>query len=252
MNTALTEIEPKLNYYIFDHIPSTNQKVWQLIERGTKLPIVAIARQQSAGKGQRGHQWESPLGGLYLSLGLSVDLPVNCATHLTLFTAWGIANHLRQYQIPIQIKWLNDLILKDKKVGGILSETRINQGKIKQAVIGVGINWTNAVPSIGINLQSILQNQVNPRIDSIEKLTSIIIKGILNGYQVYLTEGIENLVLSYQELLHSLGQKIMIQGCEGVVTGITSAGELKVRLRSPGATTEIFILPGTITLGYPA
>ena len=250
MNIALAETGPTINYYLFDNIPSTNEKAWQLIDGGEKLPLVAIARQQSAGKGQRGHQWKSPLGGLYLSLGLSVDLPANCATHLTLFTAWGIATHLRKYQIPIQIKWLNDLILKDKKLGGILSETRINRGKITRAVIGVGINWTNPVPSMGINLQSIWQNQGNPEINSLEKLASVTIRGILTGYQYYLTEGIENLISSYQQLLHSLGQKIVIQGGIGVVTGISSEGALKVRLCSPGATTEIFIPPGTITLGY--
>jgi BirA family biotin operon repressor/biotin-[acetyl-CoA-carboxylase] ligase len=251
MNIDLTVIEPEINYYIFEQIPSTNEKVWQLIDRGVKLPIVAIARQQTAGKGQRGHQWRSPLGGLYLSLGLSLDLPVNCANHLTLFSAWGIVENLRKYQIPVRIKWLNDLILADKKLGGILSETRIERQKIKQAVIGVGINWNNPVPLVGINLQSVVENQVNPRIDSLDQLASLTIAGILNGYQYYLTEGIDNLVLSYQQLLHNLGQKILLQGGEGVVTGITSKGELKLCLRSLGATTEILLPPGNISLGYP-
>ena len=66
---------------VFDCIPSTNTKLWELIDRGDKCPLGAIALQQTAGKGQWGHRWVSTAGGLYLSVGLDLDLEINNYPH---------------------------------------------------------------------------------------------------------------------------------------------------------------------------
>ena len=240
----------KIECYQYKKIPSTNDQVWDLIKQGKKLPLVAIATQQTKGKGQRGNKWLSNLGGLYLSLGLEVNLPVHCATYLTLWSTWGIAQNLRKHQIPVQIKWLNDLIINGRKLGGILTESRIQNNLIKQVVIGVGVNWQNEVPTIGINLKSILQNQSNPKINSLEDLARIVYLGILHGYDFYLKEGIENLVASYQQLLNNLGEKILVKNREGTITGISNKGELKVKFSSQGASTEVLFPLGSISLGY--
>ena len=120
---------------------STNGLLWTLPAQSYSPPLAAIAKQQSAGRGQWGRQWRSDQGGLYLSVMLDLDLAAENAPHLVLLSAWGIAYALRQHQIPVQLKWPNDLLLKGRKLGGIKTETKINQGRIQTAVIGVGINW---------------------------------------------------------------------------------------------------------------
>lgn len=246
----LLYLQTGVECHFFEIIPSTNAKVWDLIDYGANLPLVAIACQQTHGKGQRGHQWQSNHGGLYLSLGLKVNLPANCANHLILSSVWGIVNNFRKHQIPAQIKWLNDILLEGKKLGGILTETRIKNNEIKNIVIGVGINYQNQVPEKGINLESILKYQINPQINSLEDLALITTQGILNGYQYYLQEGLENLIISYEKICFNLGQKILIQGQEGIITGINKKGELKVKLTSTGASTEVCFPMGSINLGY--
>jgi BirA family transcriptional regulator, biotin operon repressor / biotin---[acetyl-CoA-carboxylase] ligase len=246
--------------YVFDSIASTNQKLWELIDRGVKSTIVAIALQQSSGRGQWGKQWQSQLGGLYLSVALTTHLKLKDSFHLTLATALGIANVLRDRNVPVFLKWSNDLILQGKKLGGIKTETRTQQEYIKQAVIGVGINWTNPTPEVGISLRSFLEesadrklsdrNSSNTNIQSLEELAAITTYGIISGYHNYLERGIDRLLSNYLELLVNLGQSIEINNCLGTVVGVASTGELKVRLRSPGASTEISLLPGQISLGY--
>ncbi|NJK49959.1 biotin--[acetyl-CoA-carboxylase] ligase [Candidatus Gracilibacteria bacterium] len=238
-------IPQQLSIHLYDTIPSTNQMLWELLDRNIKPPIAAIATQQTAGRGQWGRQWESQAGGLYLSVAININIPASNAPHLTLFSAWGIANVLRSYQIPVSLKWPNDLILEKRKLGGIKSETRIQQEKIVQAVIGVGINWTNPVPEVGINLQSLSSNEIA----SLEQLAAIAIEGICSGYQYYLTKGIETLLPSYLDFLN-LGGKVTVNGCPGVVVGVNSQGELRVQLQSSGASTEIHLPSGTISLGY--
>jgi len=248
--TSQINIVEPIPLFIFDRLPSTNTKLWELIDRGTNFPLAAIARQQTAGKGQWGHSWVSAEGGLYLSVGLDLDLAINNYPHLVMATAWGIATILRHYDLPVTIKWSNDLILDKRKLGGIKIETRNQQAELTKAVVGVGINWRNCVPKPGINLESYTQEHNLKTINSLEELAAITTYGIIFGSEYYLTVGIEKLLDKYLEISNSLGQQVNFNGCSGSVIGVTTAGKLRVKLRSPGATTEIALSPGQISLGY--
>ncbi|MDY6783086.1 MAG: biotin--[acetyl-CoA-carboxylase] ligase [Cyanobacteriota bacterium] len=240
-----------LPLYVFDALASTNQTLWQLLEGGSNCPAAAIAAQQTAGRGQWGRQWQSSPGGLYLSLALAPNLSASESFHLTLCSAYGIASQLRRHGVPVALKWPNDLLLEGRKLGGIKIETRIQASIIARAIIGIGINWHNPVPQVGINLQSF------PQIDSLEQLAAIAIGGTLSTYQQYQRDGIEPILASYVSVLDSLGQKISVDGCPGTIVGVESTGKLQIRLHSEGASTEICqdtgtisLWPGTISLGY--
>ena len=243
------QIEP-IPLSAFDRIPSTNTTLWSLIDRQVECPCGAIALQQTAGKGQWGHNWVSAEGGLYLSIGLDLALEINNYPHLVMATAWGIATVLRRYKLPVTIKWSNDLILDCRKLGGIKIETRNDKQRITKAVVGVGINWLNSVPTPGINLESYYREQNIMGIDSLEELAAIAACGIVLGYEYYLAAGVDLLLKKYLEILDSLGKQINFNGSSGEVVGVTTAGKLKVKLRSPGASTEIQLDPGQISLGY--
>ena len=251
--TSTIDLKQPISLSIFDCIPSTNTKLWQLIDRKERCPLGAIALEQTAGRGQWGHSWISAAGGLYLSVGLDLDLEIANYPHLVMATAWGIATVLRHYKLPVTIKWSNDLILDCRKLGGIKIETRNNKNKLVKAVVGLGINWQNFVPEPGINLESYCrQNKKIPTINSLSELTAIATYGILLGYEYYLTVGIEKLLDGYLAILNSLGEQVNFEGCYGEVIGVTTEGKLRVKLRSLGATTEIALAPGQISLGYRA
>jgi len=245
--------EPLLSsLHVFPTITSTNETLWQLLDGGLETIAAVIALEQTAGRGQWGRRWRSPLGGLYLSLALSPkpNLVAKFAPHLTICTVWGIASNLQNYNIPAVIKWPNDLILQGKKLGGIKTETRVKDNKINRAVIGVGINWQNPVPEVGINLADFQQESKINSLNSLEMLGAIAVWGILSGYEHYLSVGIENLLPEYLQLLDSQGRTVIVEGCPGKVVGVTAQGELQVRLQSQGASTEICLPPGSISLGY--
>lgn len=239
-----------LSFHIFETLSSTNQTLWKFIDQGAIPGTVVIATQQSAGRGQWGRTWESEAGGLYLSVALEPNLSAENSLQLTLCSAWGIATALRSYDVPVFLKWPNDLFLSGRKLGGILTETRVQQGKITKAVVGVGINWTNSVPDTGINLQSFwVHDQLKPSITSLEMLAKITLQGLLSGYEQAFQKGIETLLPSYMELLMSRGRPVVVDGKPGVISGVTSSGELRVRLHSADAS-EIYLKPGTINLGH--
>jgi BirA family transcriptional regulator, biotin operon repressor / biotin---[acetyl-CoA-carboxylase] ligase len=248
-------IEPPqgIPLHAFETVLSTNRTLWELIDQGAIAPTVVLATQQTAGRGQRGRQWQSDAGGLYLSVALAPNLPASHSTQLTLCSAWGIATALRSYSIPVFIKWPNDLLLLGRKLGGILTETRIQQGQITKAVVGVGINWRNGVPESGINLQSFCEEQLSLSVNSLEMLAAIVLHGVLSGYQRWSDEGMERLLPSYLELFESQGCHVIVDGKPGIVIGITPMGELRVSLKSLNSketASEICLKPGTISLGY--
>ncbi|HAX77916.1 MAG TPA: biotin--[acetyl-CoA-carboxylase] ligase [Cyanobacteria bacterium UBA11372] len=244
--------ETPLNFHIFETVASTNQTLWQLLAGDAPPRTVVIATQQTAGRGQWGRHWQSEPGGLYLSLALSPNLPSQLAAGLTLCSAWGIATALRDKGIPVWLKWPNDLVLSGRKLGGILTETRVHQGKIAQAVVGVGINWANWVPETGINLQSFLANNPVSPITSLEILAAVTLMGIVSGYEYWQQEGIEHLLPAYENLLTNMGQKVTVDGQAGVVVGVGASGDLRVQICETGvaAPVEISVEPGTISLGY--
>jgi BirA family transcriptional regulator, biotin operon repressor / biotin---[acetyl-CoA-carboxylase] ligase len=259
--------------YVFDEVTSTNTVVWDLLHQGATAGTVAIARQQQAGRGQRGHHWISAPGGLYLSWSLAPDLPVAQAAQLTLGSAWGIATALRYHGVPVGIKWLNDLVVNGYKLGGILTETRIAHDRIQRAVIGVGINWQNPVPETGINLQSVFAarasspggldysdsvqlpastaapDETMPPIDSLEALAAIVLQGLQVGYGYGQQMGGENLASAYEALLVNRGTSLTVNGQAGTIVGITTTGQLRVAVEQP-IPREICLEPGSVTLGY--
>ncbi|MGF1491332.1 MAG: biotin--[acetyl-CoA-carboxylase] ligase [Microcoleaceae cyanobacterium] len=203
---------------LFDILPSTNQTLWEMTSAAAPPGTVVIAVQQTAGRGQRGRVWQSQPGGLYLSWVIHPNLTVNPA-QLTLCSAWGIAVMLRDRQIPVQLKWPNDLLLQDRKLGGILTETKVAQGKITHAVIGVGINWVNPTPDTGINLKTFwIQNPETATIQSLELLAALTLWGLNLGWQALSQRGIEPILAPYWELLHSNSRLAAIEA--GATMGI--------------------------------
>ncbi|HOA83347.1 MAG TPA: biotin--[acetyl-CoA-carboxylase] ligase [Thermodesulfovibrio thiophilus] len=127
---------------IYDEVESTNSMANELLKQGYPSGTVVIADRQIKGKGRLGRKWISPYGkNLYMSIALKPTIPPKYATLLTLTSAVACTTALRRYtDIPVMIKWPNDMLVDDKKVGGILTEMKIEGEKIKSAVVGIGIN----------------------------------------------------------------------------------------------------------------
>ncbi|MDJ1173949.1 biotin--[acetyl-CoA-carboxylase] ligase [Roseofilum capinflatum] len=232
----------------FETLESTNQTLWQLLREGAPPGTVAIARQQTSGRGQWGRSWSSAAGGLYLSWAIAPNLPTEQALLLTISSAWGIATILRQHQnLPIQIKWPNDLILHQRKLGGILTETRLHQNQIHQAVIGVGINWDNPVPEPGISLkEGFTERSVARDVTCLEDLLALTLRGLISGYEAIEQKKGATLISAYNQLLIHRGQAIAIQGQQGKIRGITPTGQLCIDFNS----SQRLLNPGEIQLGY--
>ena len=125
-------------------VTSTNDLLRQQAEAGAPEGTVLIATEQTAGKGRRGHSFFSPPDtGLYLSLLLRPALEAREALSLTTCAAAAVALAIEECAgIPAQIKWVNDVFCRGKKVCGILTEASLDleSGGLQYAIVGIGVN----------------------------------------------------------------------------------------------------------------
>ena len=220
-------IRPRFDLHVFDCVDSTSTQLWRMLASGYGSGTVAIARQQSAGRGQRGRIWQSEPGGLYLSLAIEPDWPVANAAQLTCLSAWGIATALNNLGVPVRIKWPNDLFFEGKKLGGILTETKLAYSPaakpliepksllcIKQAVVGVGVNWHNLAPTTGVSLVKILESWPESlariKINCLEMLAALVLRGILQGVFFQRRVGNQVFMKDYEKLLTQFKEPVSL------------------------------------------
>lgn len=134
----------KSQIYILDTTDSTNNYAKKLAEEGAQENTIVIANEQTSGKGRMGRSFLSPKNtGIYMSIIMRPDMKIDIAQMLTSCIAVSAAKAIDSlYKCNTQIKWVNDLMVNDKKICGILTEATIDceAANFKYIVVGIGIN----------------------------------------------------------------------------------------------------------------
>jgi BirA family biotin operon repressor/biotin-[acetyl-CoA-carboxylase] ligase len=130
--------------YYFEEQESTNLTAQELARDGAAEGTLVLADRQTGGKGRKGNAWFSPAEvNLYFSLILRPD--ISRVHHLPFLAALSVAAALQLLGLEVDLKWPNDVLLGERKVGGILIDTSTEQGKLIFAVLGCGINANTVV-----------------------------------------------------------------------------------------------------------
>ena len=157
---------------------STNNDVLQYIKDGSldgSRVYVCLAEQQSAGRGRRGKEWQSPYGSnLYFSLGRHVALGAAALEGLSLSVGLLLARLLSKQGVEdVSVKWPNDIYIQGRKVAGILIEVDGDLTSYCNVIVGIGINfqleslkdkWIDqaytALDEYGVTDRSLIANQL--------------------------------------------------------------------------------------------
>jgi BirA family biotin operon repressor/biotin-[acetyl-CoA-carboxylase] ligase len=140
-----------------EEVPSTNDLVKARAEEGGSEGWTIVAGRQTAGRGRCGRKWESnSAGGLYMSVLLRPDWPADESARLAVVGGVAVYCALETLGVRgLSLKWPNDVLVRGRKVSGILVEPRISSGRIEFAVVGIGVNvgqskedWTEEVRQI--------------------------------------------------------------------------------------------------------
>lgn len=136
-----------LRLYYFPRVDSTMDVLHQLASEGAEAGTAVLAGEQLGGRGSRGRSWYSPPGGLWLSV-LFRPAATAGVEVMSLRVGLVVAEALDPL-LPtraLQLKWPNDLMLGERKVGGILCEARWQGHALGWVTVGVGLNVRNQVP----------------------------------------------------------------------------------------------------------
>ena len=122
-------------------VTSTNDLLAARARRGDPEGVVMGADHQTAGRGRRGRAWEAEPGeALLFSVLLRPPMAPERAGLLPIVAAVGVAEGLAVCGVPVRIAWPNDLLLGDRKLGGILCEIAADRDRVEWAVVGIGLN----------------------------------------------------------------------------------------------------------------
>ncbi|HEX6433245.1 MAG TPA: biotin--[acetyl-CoA-carboxylase] ligase, partial [Gemmatimonadales bacterium] len=131
----------------YERVASTMDLIHALAESGAEAGTVVVAGEQLEGRGSRNRPWHSPPGGLWLSA-LFRPRSAGAVEVMSLRVGLALAAALDQFApSPVRLKWPNDLMLEDRKLGGILCEARWQGGTLSWVAVGVGLNVRNRIPA---------------------------------------------------------------------------------------------------------
>lgn len=226
----------------FNSLNSTMDTATQLAMQGAREGTVVIAESQTQGRGRLGRLWHSPkYKGLYFSIILKPRISLNRAPIITLLAGVSICEAVKEStSLDAQIKWPNDVMLHNKKLGGILTEIKAEVDEISFAVIGVGLN-------INTDKKSLISGAISLSQEIKEGLSRLqIFQNILNrlevNYLLFHKKGPLAVTDKWRQLSVTLGKRVKVyshkEHIEGEAVDIDSDGGLLVR-RDCGLTQKV-------------
>jgi BirA family biotin operon repressor/biotin-[acetyl-CoA-carboxylase] ligase len=220
----------------FESLPSTNDYLKNLslngnVEEGT----VILAMNQTRGRGQMDRVWNSEPGkNITLSLFLKpVNLSASGAFVLSKAIALSVYETIARYATDVSIKWPNDILVKGKKIAGILIENTISGDQVKTSIAGIGIN-VNQVTFDNPQATS-LALECEETFDVID-IVHTLIREIKVQYHLLVNEEYDELNQSYFERLYRGGQEntFSINGIESPYTIRDIEPDGRIMLQSGG------------------
>ena len=172
----------------YDTLDSTNTEALKQARLGADEGLCIVARQQTAGRGRHGRTWVSGKdAGLYFSIVLRPDLDTKFLPLITLMSGVAVYDTLQELGLKPDIKWVNDVLVDEKKISGILAETTDTREGLA-VVVGIGINVksSNFPPSIADIATSIEESSPTYRDDAPEptQLTESLTKYLVYFYDM--------------------------------------------------------------------
>jgi len=234
------EISSRLNtqfigkkIYYFDSVSSTMDIAMQLGLKNSAEGTLVLTESQTKGRGRLGREWFSPrYKGIYLSLILKPKTLPNQAPILTLMASVSICEAIKEIAaLEAQIKWPNDILMHQKKLGGILTEINAEMDGIRFIVIGIGLNVNNDKKAL-ISGATSLKEQKKEGINRIELLQEIL-RRIEKNYLTFQEKGAQSIIAKWRDYNITLGKRVKVYShkeyIEGQAVDIDTDGSLLLR-----------------------
>jgi BirA family biotin operon repressor/biotin-[acetyl-CoA-carboxylase] ligase len=208
----------------FQTIDSTNSEAYQLALTGAKEGEVVIAESQKKGRGRLGRHWFSPpFLNLYLSVILRPHIPPQQASIITLMAAVATAEAIEKFSgLKPSIKWPNDILLRSRKVAGLLNEIHSEMDRIHFVVLGIGVN---------LNMDGrMFPKEIRPMVTSLKKemgrtisrkaFLQSLLEELEEWYGIFLKKGGAAILKAWRDRAQIEGKEVKVTSFGERVVGV--------------------------------
>ncbi len=226
-----TEVKPLLKtkwmgrtIHHFQTLDSTNSKAYQVALNGAEEGEVVISESQEKGRGRLGRQWFSPpFLNLYLSVILRPKISPHQASLITLMAAVATADAIQKFSglLPL-IKWPNDILLRDRKVAGLLNEIHSEMDRIHFVILGIGVNlnmdekmFSKEIRAVATSLKIEMGQKVSRK-----AFLQFFLQELEKWYSIFLEEGGAVILKAWRDRAHIKGRQVKVTSFGETVAGI--------------------------------
>lgn len=206
-------------------VGSTNDWAKELASFGAPEGTVVVAETQTAGRGRLDREWISPRGGLWFSAILRPKRlkPIE-AGKLVFVAGLTVAEVLRElYHLPVETKWPNDVLVKGRKVCGILTEMNTKSGKVNYVVVGIGVNANFDVEKVFQDklrrVTTSLNRELGRKVPT-DKLLKALLEKLEFFYELFLKEGFDPILGQWRRYACFLGHRVEVTSQTKIISGL--------------------------------
>lgn len=219
--------------FSYESLDSTNSAAWDLGMQKSPEGTAVLAEHQKKGRGRLGREWVSPKGkNLLFSVLLRPQVAPSDVAKITLILALSTVRAVKRLcGVSLGVKWPNDLLCREKKVGGILTEMNAEADRIHFVVAGLGLNVNTTKDELPDVATSLLQitGEKQPRV----KLLQAIFKELEHDLDLFKAGGFEKLAEEWETYSETTGKRVSVsllgRTLQGEARGIDKDGALWVR-----------------------
>jgi BirA family biotin operon repressor/biotin-[acetyl-CoA-carboxylase] ligase len=208
---------------VFQQTSSTNDLVEKLARDGVREGVVVFAEAQTQGRGRLGRKWLSPAGkGLWFSVLLRPNLRPQAATQLTVAAATALARAIRQQtELVPEIKWPNDILIRGRKVAGVLTELSAELDHIKYVILGIGVDVNLQAGDFPAELRKLATSL---KIESGQtqrraELAAAILSELDNDYARIRQHQFQTVADEWERQCSTLGRRVRIRVGDRIIAG---------------------------------
>jgi len=218
-----TKLLGKRAFY-FDTIDSTQNFAMKMASNHNENGTIIISKYQTSGKGRMKRKWESPTGGIWISIIIQPEFNISYITLVPIATSLALCMAIEKtLKIKPQLKWPNDVLMKEKKVAGILLDTSIESNKIESLVLGVGINFKINPHELEKTIRKTPNFYGVSTLVKKNEMPITLVKQFLreleNIFQLINSGHVKKIIIEWTKRSSTIGRNISITTNEGKITG---------------------------------
>jgi BirA family biotin operon repressor/biotin-[acetyl-CoA-carboxylase] ligase len=190
-----------------DTVESTNEYAKKIASKSENFTII-LAKKQRSGRGRLNRKWESPEGGLWVSVILK---PEFFSSLLSLDMGLAVLETLKNFGIDSKLKWPNDLLVSEKKICGILLE-KISEN----VIIGIGLNVN--ISKMNTENWTSMSVETKKRFN-LEEVLDVLINNMRYYYSLYEKREFSKIIGEWKQNSCTLGKNVIVETIPETLSG---------------------------------